>query len=313
MPPPRGSAAGGNASPVLHSDGSLNPSDSGYGSYSSCGLQLQGSSQPLQGDQLGLPPLAPSQQLGWMRSSSSGGGGRDPARPQTLSRLGSMVQGDQLLPIGSLAGSGQAVGGSEVLPLRCSDSSCTGTPMLVHTNSAAAAHHLLQAPMLCGNAAAAAGAALPLLPLVPGGSAGGAADAAGFGEDGAARLPSAPSRGLSGLLCWEGAQDAGGGEASLGISTAPSQELLLEAFRDMQEGDDQPLCAGTAPAARRQVQVPHLQVGSLLREEGEEWSGAQAATPGSKRDRAADCCPEFSFVVDEGAAALQKRAKAEFW
>jgi len=256
-----------------------------------------------------------------MRSSSCGGGGS--GRVQGLSRLGSIAQGEQLLPIGSLFGSGAlAAPDGPMAALRCSDSSCTGTPVLVHAPQAPAS----QSPVLVTAAAgtgpaiseedhhhhhhAAIGDGIGSLLFATSAAlqppAAGAALSAGSGGAASAQaLFSTPSRGLSELLCWEDGSVQGGdanqnaaellGSAPSGtdgLQAIASQELLLEVFRGMQqegeEGNQQAEAGLVRDVAGKQVgalRVPCLQLTGLMMEDGAAGHSPHPATPGSKRDR----------------------------
>jgi hypothetical protein len=295
MPPPRASAAGG--SPVLlRSDGSLNPSDSAH--YSACALQLQASSQPLQPEQLGLLlPGGGARAACWMRHSSCGGaGGGSGGGMGASGSCGGAAGGTSAggacphaAPAAGLSRLGSNMGPPEqwAALLRCSDSSCTGAPALAAAATTAAAAQAAATAQALGSDGGAsspfAAAPGPSVAAHPGAGAapepGCAADAAlaqlcGPMRGASGRLPSAPSRGLSGLL-WDGGsaadamlcgggggvggQAGGGGQAgAAGACRAGSQDLLMEAFRDMQglatEGPAAPATAkreraGTPPAA----------------------------------------------------------------
>jgi hypothetical protein len=275
MPPPRASAAGG--SPVLlRSDGSLNPSDSAH--YSACALQLQASSQPLQPEQLGLLlPGGGARAACWMRHSSCGGaGGGSGGGMGASGSCGGAAGGTSAggacphaAPAAGLSRLGSNMGPPEqwAALLRCSDSSCTGAPALAAAATTAAAAQAAATAQALGSDGGAsspfAAAPGPSVAAHPGAGAapepGCAADAAlaqlcGPMRGASGCLPSAPSRGLSGLL-WDGGsaadamlcggggggqagggcQAGGGGQAgAAGVCRPGSQDLLMEAFRDMQ-------------------------------------------------------------------------------
>ena len=318
MPPPRASAAGG--SPVLlRRDGSPNPSDSAQ--YSSCVLQLQASSQPLQPEQLGLLPcgmlaLPGTAALPWMRSSSCGGGGSSGggcvgASGSCGSAAGSSG-GGAALPrsqgLTAVAGLSR-LGSSVMLPeqwaappmLRCSDTSCVGMPMLggqqqplqqQPTGMAAASQEPAASTAACA-AAAAPSEGIPASAAVHG--PGRAATAAildatpaqlcsGEGVPATGLLP-APSHGLSGLL-WDsvhggGAEmllcGAGGAAAAVGtlcrqaLQGAASRELLMEAFRDMQEAAEEGQGAAGGGKREREAALGVARTHELKRPKGDAW------------------------------------------
>ncbi|KAI8476039.1 MAG: hypothetical protein J3K34DRAFT_516949 [Monoraphidium minutum] len=263
MPPPRASAAGGGGSPVLRR------SDAGCGHGAGCdGLQLQGSSQPLQQEQLGLLPLPHAPGAPWMRVSS---GGREP-RPG-VSRLGSSgvaaaaaaaaggsLGPEAFMPSGFLGG-----GGAAPLP----------PPLMLGAGGSAAFGCAADRAAATAAAAAAALACAPGVCLPePGGSG---------------RLLSVPSHGLSGLL-WETGGGAEGGAAGGGggLGGGASQELLLEAFRDMREPQGPP-----APSGPQRSQQPSAQAAAGAPDLREAGAAAEEVTAagGAKRGRDAAGLP----------------------